>query len=171
VVSSMQEQDKTFEVRFYLTRRFADAVRQGRDIPSMKPLKAVLEKHGVTLQNQLDEFQDHLKKWQEIQNWADYYPDEQTIANEHKFEKFTLNAVLDDRKREYLSREFSLVKGDKTPFSGLNADGVVADLEALGPKFIGTGPRMKEPKTRKIYSDNGGPHAYATGIIPEKKIG
>lgn len=165
-----EDKNRTFEVRFYLKKRFAEAARQGQTVRGMKPLLAVLEKHGASLQNQLDEFQEQLFAWQEIGNWDELFPDAQSRANEMRFEKFTLSTVLNDSKREYLSREFTLVVGDKKFFSGDEVDALVADIESLGAKIIGTGPRIKEPVTRRVYSDNGGPHSYATGIIPQKKL-
>lgn len=175
----MAEDNRTYEVRFYLTRRFADAVRKmhkepgAKPLPSMKPLLTVLAKHGAKLENQLDEFQGQLKAWQEIENWEAAFPDPAERANEVWFEKFTLNTVLNDSKREYLSREFTLVVGDKKFFSGEEVDNLVADIENLGARFLGTGPRitgLESTRTRKVYSDNGGPHSRATGRIPERKV-
>jgi len=168
----MSEENKparTFEIRFYLTRAFADAVRAGKT-QGIEKLTDVLSRYGATLENQLDEFQDHLMRWQEIANWEEAFPDPGQRANEMWFEKFTLATVLNDRKREYLSREFTLAIDEKKFFSGNEVDAIVADLEALGPEVIGTGPRIEEPVTRRVYSDNGGPHSRATGVIPEKKM-
>jgi hypothetical protein len=168
-MSETAEENRTYEVRFYLTRAFADAVRLKQGGADIAPLQDVLSRHGATLENQLDEFQEQIRRWQEIENWEALFPDPQQRENERWFEKFTLETVLNDRKREYLSREFTLVVGDKKFFSGHEADALIADIEALGPAVIGTGPRIKEPVTRKVYSDNGGPHERATGIIPERK--
>ena len=91
-----------FEVRFYLKRRFADAVRGNKTVHGMKQLQKVLAKYGAKLENQMDEFQAQLRAWQKIENWEALFPDPQQRANEMRFEKFTMNTLLNDAKREYL---------------------------------------------------------------------
>jgi hypothetical protein len=138
-----------FEVRFYLTKEFAAAARAGEEIPG---LAAALKQIGGSLECQLDEFQNFLFEKQKIGNWEQAYPD----AAERKFQKemeaFTLKTLLNDGKREYLAREFTVaVKGNKN-FRDSEADAVIAVLQTLDGKGIyGKGPKQTDKGVRKVF--------------------
>ena len=145
--------DKTFEVRFYLTQEFAKAVRMGEANPALDPLRDILTRHNVTLHNQLDEFQNFLLAMQKVDNWGKAYPDPDERKFLRELEAFTLPAVLDDSKRSYLSREFTIERAQGLgSFKGNEADALIRDLQTLdGSALFGEGPRAMDKGVRKVY--------------------
>jgi hypothetical protein len=157
--------EKTFEVRFYLKEEFAKALRQGQDLPELKPLKDVLTRHDVGVHNQLDEFQSFLTKLQKIENWEQEVQDPDHRLFLRELEEFTLKTVLDDSKREYLGREFS-VEPKNGPYKGSEADRLIKDLQALEPfNLFAKGAAKTEKGVRKVYRPK--KHPGTTGPNPD----
>lgn len=160
---------KTFEVRFYLKQEFAKAVRDGADIPELKPLRDILERHNVELHNQLDEFQAFLLKAQKVENWKEAYPDGAERKFLQEMEAFTLSTLMKDEKRAYLSREFTIERSrGKGPFKGNEADALIEDLQTLNDgdgALFGESPRATDRGVRKVYRPKR--HPGTTGTNPD----
>lgn len=152
-ISEPGDDNRPFELRFYLTWQFADAVKKGVDAPGLAPLQAALGRHGAKIDHsQLDEFQNFLIKHQAVENWEEAYPDPKERKFNFELEAFTLKTVLDDVKREYLSREFTVSTDSGRSFQGTGADALMADLNALeNSGILGTGPRVQRAVCRKVF--------------------
>ena len=154
------KKDTPFEIRFYLTREFADAVRGGvENPPGMESLTDILNRHGATLNCQLDEFEAYVAEMDSIEDWETTVPDQEERAFLKKFVEWTRETISDEQKRAYLSREFSIMIDEREAFDAHEADGLFSELQALeGGPVIGKDKKGADSKVKKVYMTGGQRH-------------
>ena len=122
---------KPYQVRIFLREEFAEAVSRGAAPKEVQPLLDVLAKHNASLDhNQFDEFSTFVRQ-------AETNPDAITFPTSDKEQiqkllALTKASLANEEKRNYFKREFTLSIGDKSMFTGKEADALIADLEKLG---------------------------------------
>ena len=108
-----------FQVRINLRKDFALAARADLNDPVLKPLKDVLDKHGVTLKNQFDAFVSFCREAEAAG---------QTDSPLYKWTKDTIEKPV---KQVAYATRFTVYDGDAQIYSEALADAVIADFEPL----------------------------------------
>jgi len=108
-----------YQIRINLADEFATAARADLDDPKLAPLKAVLDRHGVTLKNQFDAFAGFCAEAEAAQ---------QTDTPLYRWTKDLVDNP--NKERQYASR-FTVYEGENQIYSEELADAVMADLEPL----------------------------------------
>ena len=159
---------QTFDVRFYLKDEFARVARKP-DALSEKPkldideirvalLFDVLDKFGMSLHNQLDEFQEYVDKQKAIKDWEKAYPNKDERMFHQQLLAMTERTLADPQKRDYLSREFTVERPGGNPeflgaFKNREADKIILALQSLYDTGIyDEGPRPTEKGVRQVYA-------------------
>jgi hypothetical protein len=171
--------NRTFDVRFYLKEAFANAARNHKDLSAQPGMAGdqrgeetspelstyillyALLSIGYGVHNQLDEFQEYVEKHDAITDWEEAFPEE----NERKFHQqllaMTKATLADPVKCEYLAREFTVEKllEDTPQFQGAFTEGKEAEaimnfVKVTLERFdmAGEGPRPTDGGVRKVYA-------------------
>lgn len=112
-----------WQIRINLADEFASVARADLDDPKLAPLKAVLDKHGVTLKNQFDAFAGHCA---EIE--AKGGPED---AAEKTLYLWTKDLVNNPKKQEQYANRFTVYEGKAQIYSKELAEAVEADFRPL----------------------------------------
>ncbi len=142
------QEEKLFEIRFFLTREFADAVRGGEENPAgMEALTDVLDMYDATLNCQLDEFEAYVAE-----------ADKEGHTDESV--EIVRAVISNETKRKYLSRQFTIVMNGEEQFTEAEAGQLFNDLRTLeGGDIIGDGPHSPNGEVYKAFVGGGhGPH-------------
>lgn len=154
----MPRTEREYQVRIFLKEEFAKAVKDKRNPEAMQPLMDVLAKHNASLDhNQFEEFSTFVA-WAEKNLDTTKFPDEDKKQQMKNLLALTKNALANPEKQSYFKREFTLSIGDKSLFTGAEADALIADLEKLGDDAIIVGGKgfvpgksYDVPAVRKSY--------------------
>jgi hypothetical protein len=107
------------QVRVYLTDEATRAVREGRDDPALRPLRAVASRHGATLVSQLDAFEAYVEEA------------ERDGPEGSPLSRWTKATLADPEKRAQHARAFSVRIGGAEVYAREAADALAAELEPL----------------------------------------
>ncbi len=108
-----------WQVRINLADEFAAVARKDLDAPELAPLKALLDKHGVTLKNQFDAFAGFC---------AEAEANKETDSTLYRWTKDLVDNP--DKQVQYAPR-FTVYQGDAQIYSKDLADAVELDLRPL----------------------------------------
>ncbi len=108
-----------YQVRVNLAAEFAAAARADLDAPALRPLKAVLDKHGVTLKNQFDAFVGFCREA------------ERNGQTDTTLYRWTKDLIDRPGKAEQYATRFTVYKGQDQIYDKDLADAVEADLKPL----------------------------------------
>jgi hypothetical protein len=114
-----------YQVRIDIAEEFAESARRGADNTALRPLAAILARHGATMRCQYDAFAGYVAE-AERQGTASY-----------PLYAWTKATIEDPAKRAKYLKSFTLYVDDKAVYAKTLADALEADLAPLvGGKVI-----------------------------------
>ena len=113
-----------YQLRLYLGSEAAEAARSGRGGPALRPLTAILDKHGAAMVSQLDAFESYVAEAEAA--GPESFP-------LYSWTKATLN---DPEKRARHAKAFALRVSGQEVYPKDLADALEADLQPI----VGSGP-------------------------------
>ena len=121
-----------YQVRVFLSKEFAEAVSRHEVPKEVAPLMQVLAKHNATIHhNQFDEFSAFVQ-WADANLDKTQFPSPAMKEQMEKLSALTKNSLANEEKVSYFKREFTLSIGDKSQFTGSEADALISDIQKLG---------------------------------------
>lgn len=112
-----------WQIRINLADEFASAARADLDDPKLASLKAVLDKHGVTLKNQFDAFAGYCEEVEA--KGGPENDDEETLY------LWTKDLVDNPKKQAHYADRFTVYEGNAQIYSKELAEAVEADFRPL----------------------------------------
>jgi hypothetical protein len=130
--------DWQYQLRINLSDEFSQKARKDMNDPALKPLKDVLDKHGMTLKNQFDAFVGYCEEVEEearaeniVQKGLRLFGLRKGPLDETLY-KWTKDTVMKPGKEEAYASRFTIYEGEKAQiYSKDLADAVEADLKPL----------------------------------------
>lgn len=110
-----------YQIRIYLSDKFAEIARNNPADAALKPLTAILSKHRAAMKCQYDAFADYVAKAEQegTQNYPLYKWTKATIEDPAKKEKYTKSFTLYVNGREvYAKEQADALEGDLQPLVG-----------------------------------------------------
>lgn len=105
-----------WQVRINLSDEFAAAARADLNDPKLSELKAVLDKHGVTLKNQFDAFANFCREMEEAGK------------TDEPLYKWTKDVIDRPGKEEQYATRFTVYQSDNQVYDNELANAVIADF-------------------------------------------
>jgi hypothetical protein len=126
-----------FQLRINLSEEFAQKARKDLNDPALKPLKDILDKHGMTLKNQFDAFVGYCEEVEEVARSENLFKKSMSFFGLRKgpldetLYKWTKDTISKPGKEKAYANRFTLYKGDAQIYPKDLADAVETELKTL----------------------------------------